>query len=76
MLLRRRSDEADGESKMMGSGRREGFPEARRAGVGAARGAEGAGALERRRKSSVYLRMWEKSCRMRWLVSLCVFWYM
>ena len=73
MLERRRSEEALGERRIMGSGRREegvGLL-GRRAGVMVVWGAAAAAGVEvgfwRRRKASEYLRTWEKSCWV-WLV--------
>ena len=70
MLDMRRREEAEGESRIMGSGRREGFfgCEAMEGCVEGAveegavgRWEEGGGARERARKISADLRMWEKS---------------
>lgn len=71
MFDMRRREEAEGESRIMGSGRREGFLgcEAREEGCVEGAVEEGAdgrvdvggGARERARKVSADLRMWEKS---------------
>jgi hypothetical protein len=63
-LDRRSSDDAEGERRMMGSGRRplDGFA-GRMAGAGVMRAGVGAEALERPKKASAYLRTCEKSYR-------------
>lgn len=61
MLERRRREEADGESRMMGSGLRFAFLETGPFGVGMRAGV-GACFEERERKAAVYFLTWEKSC--------------
>lgn len=63
MLLMRSSEEAEGESRMMGSGRRPGFLslDAREV-VVVAEGAAVDGFLRSLKNCSECLRIWEKSC--------------
>lgn len=69
MFERRRREEADGESRMMGSGLRFAFLETGPFGVGMRAGV-GACFEERERKAAVYFLTWEKSCSTRLAIGL------
>ena len=65
ILLMRSSEDADGESRMIGSGRRPGFlsREAREVVVAEGTALACEGFLRSLKNVSEYLRTWEKSCR-------------